>query len=410
MDKVPKVLVVDDDRLVRNVVSRFLGVQFEVETAVDGEEGLEKAHNFKPDFILLDVEMPGINGFEVCDRLKQDPASKEIPVLIISGRTQLRERMQGYEAGAADFITKPFEPEVLLAKLNVLTQYKRDRNLLSAKVDMASKTAFAAMRGSSELGLAIQFIEATYGAKSFDGIAKKFFNVTAQLSLNCCLMFLTKQGKLYFSSQGSTSPLEKEVITTIYESGKRFCDFGSRTQINYPRVALLVKNMPLDDQLAYGRYKDFLPTMLGSTDANIKALDTENALLEQTRNLAQSFDLVKTTLQEVGANLQMTQQEVLQLLRNTTNEMERKIPTLGLEDDQERYLINTLDAAIHDSHHIIESGESAAAAFSHVCRLLDHLAHKQQQMTTEITTVNENPKLAGGASFESDLTSDIELF
>jgi hypothetical protein len=168
--------------------------------------------------------------------------------------------------------------------------------------------------------------------------------------------------------------------------------------------------MPLNDQEAYGRYKDFLPTMLGSTDAKIKALDTEMALAEQTRNLTQSFKVVRDTLVEVGLNLQNSQHEVLGLLRNTIDELDRRIPTLGLEDDQEKYLINTLDEALQATHGIIESGENARGAFQTVCRLLDHLADRQETLLRDVTQVPDTSSHLGGASENTLMTGDVELF
>ena len=406
-----KVLVIDDDKLVRNIVCRALSDIFQTVTAENGEEGIQKASLEKPDFILLDVEMPGMNGYEVCDQLRQEPSFPNIPIIFLSSRGGLRERMQGYEVGATDYLVKPFESEELVAKLKMLGQLRREKEVLSNKAASASETALLAMRGSSEMGLAIQFIEATYLSGDFSTISHRFFDVTSQLGLNCTLMFNTRSERLFFTPSGNISPLEKEVIDTLYTSGKRFNDFGCRTQINYSRVALLIKNMPLNNPEAYGRLKDFLPTMLGSTDSKIKALDTEKALEDQTRNLNQSFNVVRDTLIKVGENLQNTQGEVMRLLRSTLDQLESRIPTLGLEEDQEKYFIGTLDDALQSTHTIIESGESASLAFQNVCRLLDHLSERQQVLLQQITE-DEGPSSQhlGGASEDAEISGDVELF
>lgn len=404
-----KVLVVDDDAVIRKLICRALSPVYETVTAENGLEGIEKVAVENPDFVLLDVEMPGMNGYEVCDQLKQDPRTHDKPILFLSSHSGIRERMQGYEMGASDFIVKPFETEELLAKLKLLGQFKRDRELLDRKAKTASETALTAMRGSSELGLAIQFIEATYNANDYDVIAQRFFNVTSQLGLNCTLMFKTRTGKHFFTAAGGVSPLEKEVINTLYEAGNRFNDFGCRTQINYSRVALLVKNMPLEDQQAYGRFKDFLPTMLGSTDAKVKALNTETALKEQTRNLIQSFNVVRETLVQVGENLQSTQREVLGVLSKTINQLDTRIPTLGLEEDQEKYLLTTLDGALESTQCIVDGGENARVAFQTVCRLLEHLSERQQNLLHEVVEEEPMPH-PGGASVDNEISGDVELF
>ncbi|MCG8315082.1 MAG: response regulator [Pseudomonadales bacterium] len=412
---VEKVLIIDDDRLIRKIISRAVESDYDVVTAENGEEGIDKVKSVQPDFILLDVEMPGMNGYEVCDKLKQNPDTQHIPVLFLSGRTELRERMLGYEAGAADFITKPCDTEELLAKLKLLGEFKRTRNELAKKAETASNTAFTAMRGSSELGLAIQFIEISYSVLNFPELAQRFLEVTNNLGLACSLMFVTRKGRLFFSSKGNLSPLEEEVINTLYNNGKRFNDFGCRTQINYPRVALLIKNMPIQDRDAYGRYKDFLPSMLGSTDAKIKSLDTEQALIEQTKNLTSSFGIVRTTLMGIATQLERNQNQVLDLLQSMINQYEEQIPKLGLDEDQEAYLVSTLDNTIVAAQKIVKQGDDASESFQTVSRLLEHLSERQEQLLDDVITRFEEGEAGSTeqdqqAISDGNLTGDVELF
>jgi len=109
------ILIIDDDKFVQKLISRLLSQQYNSECASDGDEGLEKAERLHPDIILLDVEMPGKNGYEVCDLLKNNNDTNDIPVIFLSGKTSIREKMLGYEAGAVDFLSKPCEKEELLA-------------------------------------------------------------------------------------------------------------------------------------------------------------------------------------------------------------------------------------------------------------------------------------------------------
>lgn len=405
---VGKVLIIDDDVVVRKSLTKSLSVHYQTLSAVNGEQGVEMVAREQPDIVLLDVEMPGMNGYEVCDKLKHDSATQDIPVVFLSSRSSLRERMLGYEMGGTDFIVKPCDTEELLAKLNSLGISSKQQKKLSQQVVQATATAFSAMKGSSELGLAIQYIESTYLLNSYDSIARKFLEVTGSVDLNCTLIFKTRSGDLFFSSKESVSPLEQELVKTLFTDGRRFIDFGCRTQINYPRVGLLIKNMPLDNPQDYGRYKDFLPTMLGSTDAKIKSLDTEQALIEQTRNITNSFNIVRQTLEQVGGSLRGNQRDVLQLLQGMIGELELRIPTMGLEDDQEKYLISRLDQAIESTRVIIDGGASADNAFQTVCRLLEHLAERQNKLLEEVAATQPEDGQPGHAATE--ITGEIELF
>ena len=108
------VLIVEDEKLI--IVSTQMVLEaagFRVESAINGEEGIAKAKDFQPALILLDIMMPGIDGWETLTRLKRDPKTAEIPVIIFTAREHVRGHQKSTEMGAADYFRKPFEPEDL---------------------------------------------------------------------------------------------------------------------------------------------------------------------------------------------------------------------------------------------------------------------------------------------------------
>lgn len=121
------VLVVDDDPLFRQMVRDTLQAEgYEVQEAVDGLDGIEKAERLHPDVILLDIIMPGLEGFDVCRALKANPATKAIPVIIITISTDRALSQRAYEVGATASFTKPFRPEALLAVVEVILMRAED--------------------------------------------------------------------------------------------------------------------------------------------------------------------------------------------------------------------------------------------------------------------------------------------
>lgn len=113
----PRILIVDDAPQNLRQLSGILRGDFRVSVAVGGREALELVATQPPDLILLDVSMPGMDGFEVCRRLKAAPATREIPVIFVSGMVEEAGLAQGCEAGGADFIVKPIDPETLRSKI-----------------------------------------------------------------------------------------------------------------------------------------------------------------------------------------------------------------------------------------------------------------------------------------------------
>lgn len=121
-----RILVVDDDpgtaRLVRDW---YRGHPFEILEAKDGEEGVRRALADRPDIILMDLVMPGTNGFDASRRLKSDPATSGIPVIMVSAQREPRNKKDGFEAGVDDYVTKPFEFEEVDARIRAMLR-KRD--------------------------------------------------------------------------------------------------------------------------------------------------------------------------------------------------------------------------------------------------------------------------------------------
>jgi putative two-component system response regulator len=120
------VLIADDRESIRSLFHRLLSADgHEVVLAPDGASALAAVHRHRPDVILLDVAMPLLDGLEVCRRLKADPATRLTPVVLVSGQTELADRINGIEAGADEFLSKPVHPHELRARVRSLSRVKQ---------------------------------------------------------------------------------------------------------------------------------------------------------------------------------------------------------------------------------------------------------------------------------------------
>lgn len=144
-----KILLVDDDRLVRQIVKNYLSEEgFEIRTAENGKDALQLAEIWEPDLVLLDVMMPGMTGFEVCRRMRQMPATTSIPIIMVSAQSDIKDKTAGFEAGADNYVTKPFVGTEL--KLHIQAQLKRTQMSQSDRSRTQGQViAFFSLRGGS---------------------------------------------------------------------------------------------------------------------------------------------------------------------------------------------------------------------------------------------------------------------
>lgn len=126
-DQKKKILIIEDEAIIIKSVSYFLvNAGFEVLFALNPEEGIKKAIQEQPDLILLDIVMPGLNGYQVLGQLKKNSATTHIPVIILSALSRESDILEGLDRGATDYLTKPFSPEILLSKIKKVLTKKND--------------------------------------------------------------------------------------------------------------------------------------------------------------------------------------------------------------------------------------------------------------------------------------------
>lgn len=126
----PRILVVDDQPTNIQTLYQILKGDYDVSMATDGLQAISLCHRRPPDLILLDVVMPGIDGFEVCQRLKADPATRDVPIIFVTARDSTEDETQGLEMGAVDFIGKPVNPTVVRARVRTHIELKRQTDIL----------------------------------------------------------------------------------------------------------------------------------------------------------------------------------------------------------------------------------------------------------------------------------------
>ncbi len=342
------IMVVDDEPFNLEIVEELLAEKYDIHSVSSGIECLERISSINPDMILLDVGMPEMDGYQVCRVLKEKPPFTNIPIMFVSARGTLEERLEGYQAGGDDYVIKPFEGAELQLKLeNLLSSYEK-RADLEAQVQQASDIAFNAMANSSEIGNVMQFVEQSSAVNDENELASLLLATLRLFDLNCVVEFSINGQQKHFSHRGVCSPITIELFELLKNKGRIFT-FESRVLFNFETVSILVKNMPEHDVDLTGRLRDHLCFIANSAVQSLRFLETSQELATRKAELTSFTQYLHDQFTELVNIINTSHELNEEIFRQLLMEYEIQIPRMGLEDDQEKYIFESLDKAVQDS-------------------------------------------------------------
>ena len=278
------ILCVDDEPVNITIMEELLADNYELESVASGKACLSAIEHRQPDLVLLDVNMPEMDGLETCAAIRSDPATMDIPIIFVSALATESELMAGYQAGGDDYITKPFSEEILQRKIRIVFQAEEKKQKLLEMTDSAVQALLRSQGSMSELGMVVNFLQDCFKQTEFHGLSRVAFNCLGRFDLNSSLLFLTGAEPLYWFSDDVDRPMERQILLSL-NSQDRIVRFGNHLAINSPRVTILVRNIPGDVE-SLTRLTDYLTIVIESLDAKIKSME-----IEQTKIRHQHFVL-----------------------------------------------------------------------------------------------------------------------
>ena len=211
-DNRERILIVDDERFNLTTLHELLKDEFRIMVAKHAEQGLKAALSGRPNLILLDINMPEMNGYEVCKRLKADPLTADIPIIFITALSEAADETRGLELGAADYITKPFNLSVVKARVNTQLHLKRQSDMLAS---LAFKDGLTSINNRRSYDDRLQ-IEWTRGQRALEPLSLMMIDVD--------------HFKLYNDTYGHALGDEclKQIAQTLQQCTSRATDFVAR--------------------------------------------------------------------------------------------------------------------------------------------------------------------------------------
>ncbi len=333
-----KVMVVDDDDISQALIGGILEEAFELSFASSGEECLALLKTTPIDVVLLDVNMPGMDGLEVCQRIKMSEKHQSMPIIFVSASDSKEEIIAGYEVGADDYITKPLHHDALLARVEMNALQARTKSHIQSSLTDTSPGSINRQFINSPV---FQFIDSSSQATTLEGLASAIFEITTHMELSCLAQIKTPTDNCYFSDDGVIKPIEPNIIQQMETQG-RCCSFGQRLIINYPEISFFVRNMPINDELRNVQIKEALLHVVRLADSRLESIQQKNSLEEKCNQLKQRMHSSAEALRFIHHDFQRHGKTVDHVLDSISTDILGNLESLHLTHEQEDFLTQTL--------------------------------------------------------------------
>ncbi|WP_455222415.1 response regulator [Kaarinaea lacus] len=380
MEARPKILVVDDEPFNLEIMQEILEEDYEVAYAKSGQECMDMVLDVMPDVVLLDVNMPGMSGYEVCQQLKENPRTTNIPVTFVSALDTLAERLAGYEVGGDDYICKPFEASELLSKVSIAVKYKKERESLMADAEQAMRKAMSATKNTGDVDALVEFVRSTLKCDAAEKLVDLALYTISGMGLRSSVQVRNGDEVIHKSSDGAINQLERTVVKKISREDQ-IVDLGVRSVFNSDHVSILIKNMPLDDQAKYTQVKNSVALLTDAMEIRILSLAQAQTkplpatpAKNNTRELETITQRAIDLLDELEHSVANMTPQYIKIMSDLAYKLEGCFSELALTEAQEQMLMELVDQSINDAHNIQGANDGLSKQLTELVSEMRHAA------------------------------------
>lgn len=371
------VAVVDDNPPQRMILTRLLEKDYDVASFESGADFLASEGAF--DAILLDIEMPDINGYDTCRRFREQSRATDIPVIFVSAHDTTPERVAAYEAGGDDFLTKPIAAHELRYKLNnAIELHEKVRTLANQSSD-AQRVAFSAMISMGDLGVVIEFLRKSALATTYSAIAARLVAAMKAWGLQGAVQVRGRYDQVALNAEGPMTAMQGAVLEKLRDIGRIF-EMGSRAVINFDHVSLLVENLPVEDPEKLGRLRDHLAVLAESADMRMAGLDAATERELQKQGIEAALDELRIAMQQATQNSGASHRKGQAALLASIEQLGRTTQTLGLTEVQLSYMDDLIRNAVDETQRYFDEVAESENNFADVIARLQRLAQADYRL------------------------------
>jgi len=330
------VLIIEDDPQYQNLLLESLTEQYDIHIAINIKHADELLTSVKPEIIISDVNLPDGSGIDFCKSKLELEIMKEASIIFISGGKDFSSKFEAYDAGAMDYIEKPFSIMALIAKIKQVATYQSRRKTLAQGVDEAHSMATQSLKDAAYYGDIVQFYKNLLHCRDEQQIAQELFRFMGQKNLSTAIEFRSNNACSNFDQHnGVCSAIEINLFELLQKNGRLF-EFGKRIIVNDKHVSFLIKNMP-DDEGEQGRIRDYIAVLAEGMEARYRDILRQRVLNTVMQQLQV---LVHKLLESVEKDNKDEIMEAFSL------DLKMSFHVLDLSESQEQYLAQIIDDMI----------------------------------------------------------------
>ncbi len=338
------ILVVDDDRIACALHRSLLAKHYDVITASNGEEALSICEKQMPDLLLLDAEMPSLNGYDTCRILRK---KTKTPIIFATANHSIEEQMRAFDAGGSDLISKPLNAEILLRKVHVaIDQYRQTQRIEREKAEL-SRMAMGFLSSAGQNGTLLNFMRTSLCCTGYRELAEQLLAATRSLNLECVIRIRHDDTQTALSHAGDPTPLELSILEHVCELGRIF-QFKRRLVVNYDRVSILVSNMPTEDECTQGGViRDNVAILAETAEALAENVDLRRESARQAERLQVALGSAEFALKSLGEKQRSMMGDVRVLLQQLVDDIEKSYTWLNTSTEQEASISHMMESSVN---------------------------------------------------------------
>jgi len=371
---------------------KTLKADFKLTHCKSYESVIEQVSFHKDELILIDFLPEDGSHFSFLDKLQSENVGEleALSVVMLIDELNLEQRLMACELGADDCISSQESHDDLVTRLQSNIYNAIASLQLKKELKTASEVAMAAMANTGDLGCNIQFLLESQRCSNIDELGQLLFQSLSYYGLDCSLQMRAEYVVKNMEANGLEKAMESQLLEELKDVG-RFYDFGCRTMVNYNSTSLLIKNMPMNDDVKYGMIKDNIFALLQGVDARIESLDLQIRLKKEYESQDRLILSMQEGIHQLGSKYRGLTKNIAGVVDQMAGTVETAMQTMLLTDEQEVILKNHMDEGRNSVCDIFEHYASMDDELRKIVSQNTSLQHFKERVELKVNDVEEFP-------------------